>query len=35
MLSIEQYDEAEDRLSRIADDANVLRKRRVDLIDDS
>ena len=33
MLSIEQYDEAEDRLSRIADDANVLRKRRVDLIE--
>ncbi len=33
MLSIEQYDEAEDRLSRITDDASVLRKRRTDLIE--
>ena len=33
MLSIEQYDEAEDRLSRITDDAKVLRQRRTDLID--
>ena len=33
MLSIEQYDEAEERLGRIADDANVLRKRRADLIE--
>ena len=33
MLSIEQYDEAEERLGRIADDANVLRKRRTDLIE--
>jgi chromosome segregation protein len=33
MLSIEQYDEAEDRLSRISDDAKILRKRRTDLIE--
>ena len=33
MLSIEQYDEAEERLSRITDDATVLRKRRTDLIE--
>ena len=32
MLSIEQYDEAEERLGRIADDAKILRKRRIDLI---
>lgn len=32
MLSIEQYDEAEDRLSRISDDSKVLRQRRKDLI---
>jgi chromosome segregation protein len=33
MLSIEQYDEAEDRLSRITDDAKTLRQRRKDLIE--
>ena len=33
MLSIEQYDEAEDRLGRISDDAKILRKRRTDLIE--
>ncbi|MCH2637341.1 MAG: chromosome segregation protein SMC [Candidatus Thalassarchaeum sp.] len=33
MLSIEQYDEAEERLSRITDDSAVLRKRRTDLIE--
>jgi chromosome segregation protein len=32
MLSIEQYDEAEERLGRISDDSSVLRKRRTDLI---
>jgi chromosome segregation protein len=33
MLSIEQYDEAEDRLGRITDDAKKLRTRRIDLIE--
>jgi len=33
MLSIEQYDEAEERLGRITDDSKILRKRRKDLIE--
>jgi len=33
MLSIEQYDEAEERLGRISDDSALLRKRRTDLIE--
>ena len=33
MLSIEQYDEAEDRLGRISEDSALLRKRRTDLIE--
>ena len=32
-MAIEQYDEAEDRLTRITDDSVVLRKRRTDLIE--
>ena len=33
MMAIEQYDEAEERLTRITDDSVVLRKRRTDLIE--